>query len=70
MGVYDSRARATKALKELMALWSETSRSWNDERSRAFAKQFLEPLDPDMKSAASAMDQMAAMLQQCRRDVS
>jgi hypothetical protein len=70
MGVYDSRARAAKALKELMGLWAETGRSWNDERSRAFAKKFLEPLEPDMRSATSAMDQMAQLLQQCRRDCS
>jgi CII-binding regulator of phage lambda lysogenization HflD len=68
MGVYDSRARAVKGLKELMGQWAETGRSWNDEVSRAFFKKYLEHLESDMRSASSAMDHMAQMIQQCKRD--
>jgi hypothetical protein len=68
MGVYEARASLTKAMKELMARWSDTKGSWDDVISRNFEKKFLETLEADLKTAMSGLDHMAQVLQQVHRD--
>ena len=68
MGVYEGRGQLNKALKDLMLKWSETKMSWDDSVSERFQKTYLEPLEKDMRSAASAMDQMAVLIGRIRRD--
>jgi hypothetical protein len=68
MGVQDGRALLGKSLKELMARWSDTKSQWNDIMSRNFEKNRLQALEMDMRSATQAMDSMAQLLSQIRRD--
>jgi hypothetical protein len=70
MGVQDGRALIGKAMKELMFRWGETHAQWNDATSFNFEKNRLEPMEADLRSAASAMDQMSQLLAQIRRDCS
>jgi hypothetical protein len=68
MGVYEGRGQLAKALKNLTLRWTEAKGSWDDAVSRQFEENFMIPLEMDMKTAASAMDHMAAVLAQVRRD--
>lgn len=68
MGVYEGRGQLSKALKQLMLRWAEARGSWDDAASDYFEKRYLEPLDSDMKAATNAMDHMAGLLSQVRRD--
>ena len=68
MGVHESRGNLNKAMKELMNRWAETRQGWDDVRAVEFEKKYLEQLESDMRVAGSAMDQMAILLQQVRRD--
>ena len=68
MGVYEGRGQLGKGLKQLMLRWSETRMSWDDAAALAFEKKFLEPLEIDLRSAVGAMDHMATLLSQIRRD--
>jgi hypothetical protein len=68
MGVYEGRGQLSKAIKQLQMRWQEATSSWHDVASVQFEKKFLEPLEADLKSAVTAMDHMAAVLVQARRD--
>ena len=68
MGVYEGRGQLAKALTNLNLRWVEAKGSWDDAVSRQFEENFMVPLEMDMKNAASAMDHMASVLAQVRRD--
>jgi hypothetical protein len=68
MGLQESRGKLASSMRDLMALWSSTQVHWNDANSQRFEETFLKPLEMDLKVAASAMDQMSALLSQIRRE--
>jgi len=68
MGLYEGRGQLSRISKELMLRWSETKVQWDDAASRAFEEKHLEPLQRDLHQATTAMDHMAAVLSQLRRD--
>jgi hypothetical protein len=64
MAMQDSRAKLARGIRDLMELWSATKMEWNDANAVHFEEAFLQPLQMDLRSAANAMDQMAALLSQ------
>ena len=68
MGVYEGRGQLAKGIKELLHRWSEARMSWDDPVSRAFEKDHLLPLELDLKSAVSAMEHIATVISQVKRD--
>ena len=68
MGVYEGRGQLSKGMKQLQLRWLEAKSSWDDAASAHFEKKFLEPLEADLRTAVTAMDHMAAVLVQARRD--
>jgi len=68
MGVYESRGQLAKSLKDLMDRWSATKMDWDDVVSERFEERFLAPLETDLRNATGAMDHMAQLLSQIRRD--
>lgn len=68
MGVYEGRGQLSKALKLLQLRWQESRSYWNDAASEQFEKKYLEPLEADLRSAVTAMDHMASILVQVKRD--
>jgi hypothetical protein len=68
MGVYESRGQLAKLMKELGDKWADTKMDWDDVVSQNFEKKFLDPMEADLRNATSAMDHMAQLLTQIRRD--
>jgi hypothetical protein len=68
MGVHEGRGQLHKALKELTIRWLEVRRSWTDVMAEKFEAEQIRPLEADLKSAVSAMDHIANVLAQVRRD--
>jgi hypothetical protein len=68
MGVYEGRGTLSKALKQLQTQWAETKASWDDPRSRELEPRVLLPLELDLRSAVSAMDQIAVLLTRVRHE--
>jgi len=68
MGVYEGRGLLSKALKQLQLRWLEAKSDWNDAASEHFEKKFLEPLEADLRTAVTAMDHLASVLAQVKRD--
>lgn len=67
MSVQASQGQISKAMKTLHLRWQETRGDWDDSVSRAFEKDFIEPLEMDVRNAMGAMDQINGVLQQARR---
>ena len=68
MGVYEGRGQLSKALKQLMLRWTETNSYWDDAASKHFEEKFIHSMEVDLRNAVGAMDHMAAVLAQVRRD--
>lgn len=68
MSVFESRGQLSGAMKDLLIRWQDTKFNWSDAVSRAFEKEFIEPLETELRSAGSAMDQLSVVLQQVRRE--
>jgi len=68
MGVYESRGQLAKLMKELGNKWGDTRMDWDDVVSQNFENKFLVPLESDLRNATGAMDHMALLLSQIRRD--
>ena len=68
MGVYESRGQLAKLMKELDDKWGHTKMDWDDVVSQNFEKRFLVPLEADLRNATAAMDHMALLLSQIKRD--
>jgi hypothetical protein len=68
MGVHESSGQITKALKQLLIAWDETRAMWDDAKSREFEERFLLPLRMEIRNSAGALGEMAALLDQIRRD--
>jgi len=68
MGMHEARGNLAKGFKELMLRWQEARASWDDTRAEQFEETFIRTLEGDLRTAGAAMDQMATLLHQARRD--
>jgi hypothetical protein len=68
MALQESRGKIAGGYRDLMALWGSTQVHWNDSMSHEFENKVLKPLEQDLRSAIGAMDQMAALMTQLRRE--
>jgi hypothetical protein len=68
MGVYEGRGLLSRAMKDLMSHWAAARESWDDVKADEFEKGFLTNLELDVRGATGAMDHLAKVLQQARRD--
>jgi len=68
MSVHESRGNLAKAVKELTLRWTEARQNWDDAQALDFEDKFIRELEANIRSAGSAMDQIAVLLTQARRD--
>ncbi len=68
MGCQEGRGALARAMKDLMLRWAETRSQWDDVNARRFEQERLLSLEQDLRAAVGAMDTMAILLQQIRRD--
>ncbi len=61
-------SRIRRALERLELAWAEATTEWNDEASRAFAEQHLEPIIPVVKTSLDAVGRMDLLMRQAQRD--
>jgi hypothetical protein len=68
MGVYEGRGQLSRAIKDLMARWTEVKSSWDDSNSERFEEKYLDPLEHHLQAAVSAMDSMGVLISQAHHD--
>jgi hypothetical protein len=57
------------SLKQLDIKWESAKETWNDATSKAFHKEHIEPLLPDVKQTLEAVGRLAEVLARAARDV-
>ena len=68
MAMHEARGTLTKGWKDLTTRWQEARAQWDDAQSEHFEQTYLLNLESDLKVAAAAMDQMAVLINQIKRD--
>lgn len=68
MGMTSARIRLRLEHRNLMLAWNQARESWKDSVSRAFERRRLNPLDSQVRSACSVMEQLEAIMDSARRD--
>jgi hypothetical protein len=68
MSLMDSKGTLAKAAKELFARWEDVKTVWSDSQSVQFEKTYLVPLEQDVRSALTAMEQMNQVLMKIESD--
>jgi len=63
-------AKMALSLKQLDIKWETVEETWNDATSKAFHKEHIEPLLPDVKMTLEAVGRLAEVLARAERDVS
>ena len=68
MGLAESRGKLGSSTRDLLNLWANTKLVWSDVNAEKLEETLLRPLEMDIRNAASAMDQMSALLAGIRRE--
>jgi uncharacterized protein YukE len=61
--------RLKRATRELQDSWSETRQEWNDQASRDFEDQYLEPIMPQLRLLLAASTEFEETLRLVRREL-
>jgi hypothetical protein len=68
MSLNTGRDKLAYAHKHLTAAYEQASSEWRDGVAQEFKEQAWEPLDEQVRATLMAMDRLAAVLHQLRRD--
>ena len=68
MSVTSSRAKMMGAMKDLMLRWDRCREGWDDEASRNIDEKIVQPLEPRVRAAVTAMEKMGQILIRARHD--
>ncbi len=68
MSLNVGRARLQQAMKQLELRWEKVKQEWDDPKSRELEEQDLNPIEPIIRGAVSAMDHINEMLIRARRE--
>ena len=61
-------AKLNKSVEILQESWADTKEHWDDENSRNFEENYLDPLGPQIKMALDAINRVAEVLQRAERE--
>lgn len=68
--LHTGRNRLSRATKELRDQWQESKEVWNDANARDFAKQYLEPLGPQITLMLNVINRLHEVLDKAERECS
>jgi hypothetical protein len=68
MGLRESQGKIAMSYRDLMRLWDNVVRpTWQDANAKK-VEDMLHALDPDVKDAVKAMEQMSTLLENLKRE--
>lgn len=68
MSVGVSRAKLLGAVKDLQLRWGRVRELWDDEAAAHVQEKIVEPLEPRVRAAVTAMEKMNGILNKIRSD--
>ena len=70
MSVSDGRAKLVQATKKLLSDWQRTREAWRDENCTQFDKEYIAPLEADIRAAVQAMERVGGLIEKAQHDCS
>lgn len=70
MRLTTGRTKLKQSYENLMLRWEDTRAGWDDEARRAFEKEHIEPLEPEMQGTMRAIDRLSAVLSRMEQECS
>ena len=61
-------AKLNKSVKTLQEAWVDVADHWDDENSRSFVENHLEPIGPQIKMALDALNRVADVVARAERE--
>ncbi len=61
-------SRLQKSLRQINERWAATKECWNDQVSREFEEEFLQPIVPRIKLTLAAVHAMAELFHDAERE--
>ncbi|MCI0363133.1 MAG: hypothetical protein L0Y44_06020 [Phycisphaerales bacterium] len=68
MSLSVGKSKLVGSYKDLMVRWEKTKAIWDDPMSLDIERTLLEPMEPKIRAAVSAMEKMGEMLARARRE--
>ncbi len=68
MSVDDARTRIKASREHLLDTWCRTAEQWRDNKRNQFEKTYINPLDADTRKAEQALERIAFLIIQARRE--
>lgn len=68
MSISTAKANLMDASKKLMMAWSRVSCVWDDDASREFAKDIIDPIAHRINSAIKGVDHVGELVQRVKRE--
>lgn len=68
MSVQAAQANVKDALKALRQRWERARTQWNDDASRQFAEDVIDPIDGRVSAAVKGMERLTEIIAAVRRD--
>jgi hypothetical protein len=68
MSIATAKANLQDATKKLMLAWGRVSAQWDDDASREFAKEIIEPILPRVSAAMKGIDHVGDLVARVKRE--
>jgi hypothetical protein len=68
MSMTSARSNLLGAMSDLLVRWERIKEQWDDPVSRDVEKNFIEQIEPRVRSAAAAMNQMSDVMALAMRE--
>jgi hypothetical protein len=68
MSLSVGKAKLVGSLKDLMVRWEKAKMNWDDPMSADLEQTVLEPLEPKVRAAVTAMEKMGDLLVRAKRE--
>ena len=68
MSLSVGKAKLLGSMKDLMLRWEKTKAEWDDPMSVDLENTVIEPMEPRVRAAVSAMEKMGEMLSRAKHD--
>lgn len=70
MSISTAKANLMDATKKLMMAWDRVNSQWNDDASREFSKEVIEPIAHRVNSAIKGVDHVGELVSRVKRECS
>lgn len=62
MSLKASKAKLSRASKDISTAWEQVSHSWRDQKAKQFEREFIAPLPDNISSAVAIIDELDSVL--------